>query len=112
MSSSDQQAPILFAHCQATYGSLLCQVGRWGDAETALTLGLTAGRTGFFLHRVMARASLADLRIRQGRLREAEQLLAACGDTWEEIPSRAELHYARRESHHAVSSAKQALRQT
>ncbi len=111
MSSSDQQAPILFAHCQATYGSLLCQVGRWGDAETALTLGLTAGRTGFFLHRVMARASLADLRIRQGRLREAEQLLAACGDRWEAIPSRAKLHYVRREFEHAVSSVKQALRQ-
>jgi len=111
MSSSDQQAPILFAHCQATYGSLLCQVGRWGDAETALTLGLTAGRTGFFLHRVMARASLADLRVRQGRLREAEQLLAACGDRWEAIPTRAKLHYVRLEFEHAVSSVKQALRQ-
>src|SRR5258708_14120725 len=59
----------------------------------------------------MARSSLADLRIRQGRLREAEQLLAACGDRWEAIPSRAKLHYVRREFEHAVSSVKQALRQ-
>lgn len=105
------QAPILFAHCQATYGSLLCQVGRWDDAETALTLSLTAGRNGFFLQRVMSRASLADLRVRQGRLREAEQLLAACGDRWEAIPTRAKLHYVRGEFEHAVSSVKQALRQ-
>src|SRR5258708_34520645 len=111
ISPSDQQTPILFTHCQATYGSLLCQVGRWDDAETALTLSLPAGRNGFFLHRVMSRASLADLRVRQGRLREAEQLLAACGDRWEAIPTRAKLHFVRREFENAVSSVEQALRQ-
>src|SRR3982074_201892 len=111
ISPSTLQTPILFAHCQATYGSLLCQVGRWEDAETALTLRLTAGRNGFFLHRVMSRTSLADLRVRQGRHREAEQLLAACGDRWEAIPTRAKLHYIRGEFEHAVSSVKQALRQ-
>jgi ATP/maltotriose-dependent transcriptional regulator MalT len=111
VSNNPEQSPILFAHCQAVYGSLLCQVGRWGEAEIALTLGLTAGRTGFFLHRVMVRASLADLRLRQGRLREAEELLAACGDRWEAIPTRAKLHYVRGEFDHAVSSVKQALRQ-
>ena len=111
ISTNDQQTPILFAHCQATYGSLLCQVGRWVDAESALTLSLTAGRGGFYLHRAMARASLADLRLRQGRLHEAEQLLAACGDRWEAIPIRAKLHYVRGEFEHTVSSVKQALRQ-
>jgi len=111
VSTDYQQTPVLFAHCQATYGSLLCQVGRWGEAETALTLSLTAGRNGFYLHRVMSRASLADLRVRQGRLQEAEQLLSACGDRWEAIPARAKLHYARREFEHAVTSVKQALRQ-
>jgi ATP/maltotriose-dependent transcriptional regulator MalT len=59
----------------------------------------------------MSRASLADLRIRQGRLREAEQLLAACGDRWEAIPTRAKLHFVRGEFEHAVSAVKQALRQ-
>src|SRR5260370_1488720 len=59
----------------------------------------------------MSRASLADLRVRQGRLREAEQLLAACGDRWEAIPTRAKLLYVRGEFEHAVSSVKQALRQ-
>ncbi len=111
LSENDQQTSVLFAHCQATYGSLLCQVGRWSDAEAALTLCLTAGRNGFYLHRAMARALLADLRIRQGRLPEADAMLAACGDRWEAIPTRAKLHYVRREFEHAVSSVKQALRQ-
>jgi ATP/maltotriose-dependent transcriptional regulator MalT len=111
IATNNQQTSILFAHCQAVYGSLLCQVGRWGDAEAALTLSLTAGRDGFFLQRAMARASLADLRLRQGRLQEADQLLAACGDRWEAIPTRAKLHYVRGEFEHAVSSVKQALRQ-
>jgi ATP/maltotriose-dependent transcriptional regulator MalT len=74
-------------------------------------MSLAAGRGGFYLHRAMARASLADLRLRQGRLYEAEQLLTACGDRWEAIPVRAKLHYVRGEFEHTVSSVKQALRQ-
>jgi DNA-binding NarL/FixJ family response regulator len=107
----DDESPILFTHCQGAYGSLLCSVGRWSAAETALTMSLTAGRTGFYMHRIMARTALADLRIRQGRFEEAAQLLAYCGDRWEAIAIRAKLHYARGEYEHAVSLIKQALRQ-
>jgi len=111
ISTHNKQISILFAHCQAAFGSLLCQVGRWGEAETALTLSIAASQNGFYLQRAMARAFLADLRLRQGRLQEAEQLLAACGDRWEAIPTRAKLHYVRGEFEHAISSVKQALRQ-
>jgi DNA-binding NarL/FixJ family response regulator len=107
----DEERPTLFAHCQAAYGSLLCRVGRWTAAETALTMSLTAGRNGYYLHRVMARTALADLRIRQGRYEEADQLLAYCGDRWDAIPVRAKLHYTRGEFEHAISLIKQALRQ-
>lgn len=107
----DEESPILFTHCQGTYGSLLCSVGRWNAAEAALTMSLAAGRTGFYLHRVMARAALAHLRIRQGRLEEAAQLLAYCGDRWDAMPVRARLHVARGEYEHAVALIKQALRQ-
>ena len=79
--------------------------------KAALTMSLTAGRTGFYLHRVMARAALADLRIRQGRLEEAAQLLAYCGDRWDAMPARAKLHQARGEHEHAASLIKHALRQ-
>ncbi len=108
---SDEESPTLFTHCQAAYGSLLCSVGRWNAAEAALTMSLTVGRTGFYLHRVMARSALADLRIRQGRLEEAAQLLAYCGDRWDAMPARARLHLARGEFEHAISLVKQALRQ-
>jgi DNA-binding CsgD family transcriptional regulator len=107
----DEDSPTLFAHCQGAYGSLLCRVGRWTAAEAALTMSLTAGRTGFYLQRVMTRTALADLRIRQGRFEEAAQLLAYCGDRWDAIPVRAKLHYARGEFEHAISLIKQALRQ-
>ncbi|HEX2647295.1 MAG TPA: LuxR C-terminal-related transcriptional regulator, partial [Candidatus Dormibacteraeota bacterium] len=107
----DEESPTLFAHCKGAYGSLLCRVGRWNAAEAALTMSLAAGRTGFYLHRVMARAALADLRIRQGRLEEAAQLLAYCGDRWDAMPARARLHLARGEYELAVSLVKQALRQ-
>jgi DNA-binding NarL/FixJ family response regulator len=107
----DEESPTLFAHCQGAYGTLLCRVGRWTAAETALTVSLTASRSGFYHHRVMARGALADLRIRQGRLEEADQLLAYCGDRWDAIPARAKLHYARGEHEHAVSLIKLALRQ-
>jgi ATP/maltotriose-dependent transcriptional regulator MalT len=59
----------------------------------------------------MARSALADLRIRQGRLEEAAQLLAYCGDRWDAMPARARLHLARGEFEHAISLVKQALRQ-
>ena len=105
----DAQNPILFVHCQGAYGTLLCQLGRWVEAEAALTMSMTVGRGGFYLHRVMARGALADLRTRQGRFEEAERLLADCGDRWESMPPRARLHFARGEFDHAAALVKQAL---
>jgi ATP/maltotriose-dependent transcriptional regulator MalT len=107
----DDMSPILFAHCQGAYGSLLCVLGRWSEAETALSMSLTTGRGGFFTHLVLARGALADLRTRQGRFEEADRLLAECGDRWEAMPPRAGLHFARGEFDHAAALVKQALRQ-
>ena len=107
----DEQNPILFVHCQGAYGTLLCQLGRWTEAEAALTMSLTAGRGGFYLHRIMARGALADLRTRQGRFEEAARLLADCGDRWEAMLPRARLHFARGEFDHAATLLKQAARQ-
>ena len=107
----DEESPILFVHCQGAYGSLLCQLGRWSEAETALTMSLAAGRSGFYLHRVMARGALADLRTRQGRFEEADRLLTECGDRWEAMAPRARLHFARGQFDHAAALVKQALRQ-
>lgn len=71
--------PFLYAECRIYYGSVLAAKGRWADAERELRAGLriTAGACPGLHARALAR--LAGLRVRQGRLEEAEQLLAGPG---------------------------------
>ncbi|MPY95024.1 MAG: helix-turn-helix transcriptional regulator, partial [Acidimicrobiia bacterium] len=67
--------PFLYAECRMYYGSVLTAKGRWRDADRELTAALRiAEGAGAGVH-ARARARLADLRIRQGRLEEAERLL-------------------------------------
>ncbi|MGH9285892.1 MAG: LuxR family transcriptional regulator, partial [Acidimicrobiales bacterium] len=72
--------PFLYAECRIYYGSVLTAKGRWDDAERELGAGLriTAGACPG-LH-TKALTHLAGLRTRQGRLEEAEQLLAHLGE--------------------------------
>lgn len=71
--------PFLYAECRIFYASVLVAKGRWDDAERELAAGLriTDGASPALHTRTLVR--LADLRIRQGRLEEAEQLLARLG---------------------------------
>jgi DNA-binding CsgD family transcriptional regulator len=71
--------PFLFAECRIFYGSVLAATGRWQDAERELDAGLkiTDGACPGLHSRALVR--LAGLRVRQGRLEEAEQLLARLG---------------------------------
>ncbi len=72
--------PFLYAECRIYYGSVLTAKGRWHDAERELGAGvrITEGTCPGLHGRALAR--LAGLRIRQGRLEEAEQLLSSLGD--------------------------------
>ncbi len=67
--------PFLYADCRAMYGAILVANGRWQEAEQELlsAIRLTAG-TYPPVH-ALAVSSLADLRLRQGRVEEAEALL-------------------------------------
>ena len=71
--------PFLYAECRIFYGSVLAARGRWEDAERELAAGLhiTDGACPALHDRALAR--LAGLRLRQGRLEEAEQLLSRLG---------------------------------
>ena len=71
--------PFLYAECRIYYGSVLTAKGRWPDAERELEAGarITDGACPGLHSRALVR--LAALRIRQGRLEEAEQLLAGLG---------------------------------
>jgi ATP/maltotriose-dependent transcriptional regulator MalT len=72
--------PFLYAECRIYYGSVLAARGRWGDAERELRTGVQlTERASPGLHR-RAVARLAGLRVRQGRLEEADQLLADLGE--------------------------------
>ena len=69
--------PAVSAFCRTHYGGLLTTAGRWPEAEAALTEAIRlwglGQRSGL---RAGALVRLADLRARQGRYEEAEQLLA------------------------------------
>lgn len=100
----------IFAHCWSAFGSVLCEVGRWREAETALRLGLARGEKSFRHTRLTTRAALADLWIRQGRLDEAAQLIDENVDRAEIMGPRARLHLARGQFDLAAAVARQALR--
>ncbi len=67
--------------CQGIYGGVLVRAGDWGRAETVLLEALrrqSDRRRGG--GRALPLAVLAQLRLRQGRLEEAEQLLTGLDD--------------------------------
>ncbi len=67
--------PFLHSRCRTLYGSLLVRTGRWAQAEQELTAAVRMTRDSLPALHAMARSRLADLRLRQGRLEEAEGLL-------------------------------------
>jgi DNA-binding NarL/FixJ family response regulator len=70
--------PFLHAQCRTVYGSVLVQAGQWTEAEGELAAAMAmAGQAGPFMHD-RAAARLAELRLRQGRVDDAESLLATC----------------------------------
>jgi DNA-binding CsgD family transcriptional regulator len=102
--------PLFFSHCRTAYGTVLCDMGRWTEAEAALRVGLQMGRDLHSLVRHMNRGALADLWIRQGRLDDAERLLAGYEDRVETLVPIAHLHLARHRLELASAVARQALR--
>ncbi|HXD11433.1 MAG TPA: hypothetical protein VN653_15310, partial [Anaerolineales bacterium] len=103
------QCSFLSAYCRTTYGSLLAETGKWQDAETALTEAIHTFDEGHRGLRVNAVLKLADLRVSQGRLEEAEVLLSGYEDYGSSVLPRARLHLARGESEMAKAVLEQAL---
>ena len=61
--------------CRLHYGGILMRVGRWEEAEHELTAAARAFDGGYRGMRAAPLVRLAELRVRQGRLEEAERLL-------------------------------------
>lgn len=101
---------VLHTHCRLAFGSVLCRAGRWHEAESLLldVLGPEGSRCSG--HRAAASAHLAALRIDQGRLEDAAELLEPFLDQLCTCVPLARLHLARGEPDLAMAAARRGLR--
>lgn len=104
-------APVFLSnHCDSVQACLLCELGRWSEAEALL---LRAGRE--FVAATGQPSwhpdiQLAELRIRQGRLADAEALLLGKDLAYEALLPFARLQLARGDHELAAASARRGLR--
>ena len=104
-------APLfLSSHCDAVHATLLVELGRWHDAEQVLTVA----RDDFIRAMPMAawhpEIALADLRVRQGRYADAEELLLGKDQYVQALLPAARLALARGDVELAVAAARRGLR--
>jgi DNA-binding CsgD family transcriptional regulator len=89
--------PAMTSFCRAHYGSILTTAGRWPEAEAELTKAIALGQPiGPRVH-TNALVRLAELRVRQGRFEEAEQLLKGLDRNPDAVRPLAALHHSRGE---------------
>ncbi len=110
ITAPDRKPSFLFTHCRIEYGRVLCDIGRWTEAEAALRVALTTSADSGRNHRVGSRAALADLWIQQGRLAAAASLLEGFDDRIEAALPSARLQLARGKADQAAAIARQGLR--
>jgi DNA-binding CsgD family transcriptional regulator/tetratricopeptide (TPR) repeat protein len=96
---------ILGTHCRAAYGAVLSDAGRWPEAEAAMLDAIGPDGSRSLVHRSDTATRLAHLRIAQGRLDEAAELLAPYEDRVASAAVLAELHLRRGEPGVAVAVA-------
>jgi DNA-binding CsgD family transcriptional regulator len=92
-----RRSNVVAAFCRAHYGGILTAAGRWQEAETELVEAVRRFDRGMSARRDAAIIRLANLRVRQGRLEEAGQLLEGLEQHPDVIPTLAALHLARGE---------------
>jgi DNA-binding CsgD family transcriptional regulator len=89
---------------------VLFAVGEWQQAEEELKAAVAVGARAEPVLRAEAAAKLAELRVAQGRLADAEQLLAGFEDQPATVYARAALHVAQGEPKVAISLVRRRLR--
>lgn len=93
-----QRRTVAAAACRAHYGGILTAAGRWEEAETQLLESTRQFDRGMAGRRAMALIRLADLRLRQGRLEGAAQLLEGLDAHPDAARTLAALHLAQGET--------------
>ena len=84
-------------YCRAYYGGILTAAGRWSEAEAELNAAMCAFSAEHRQIRDNVLCRLADLRLRQGRIEEAAELLAGLDQHEDAVRPLAALHLARGE---------------
>jgi DNA-binding CsgD family transcriptional regulator/Tfp pilus assembly protein PilF len=92
-----RRSNVVAAFCRAHYGGILTAAGRWNQAETELLEAARHFDRGLSARRAAAVIRLAALRVRQGRLEEAAQLLEGLEQHPDAVGTLAALHLARGE---------------
>jgi DNA-binding NarL/FixJ family response regulator len=101
--------PFLYAYCRTHYGSVLLATGDWDAAEAELKTALDRSRGALPPVHGLALATLAELRLAQGRLEEAERLLAGLDEQGRVALVRARIQLAREQPKLAAATAHRAL---
>jgi DNA-binding NarL/FixJ family response regulator len=85
----------LLSWCRSVYAGFLIATGRWQEAESTLAAALADAAALPNPNRTAALIQLGHLRVRQGRLEEAERLLAGLEDHSAALAPIVQLHLAR-----------------
>lgn len=101
--------PYLNATCRAHYGGVLVATGNWHDAEEELIAALELSEDALPAVRGEALTRLAELRLAQGRLEEAERLLAGFEDHEAAAPVHARILLLRGNLSLAAATARRRL---
>ncbi len=97
-------------HCDAVQATALCELGRWGEAEALLIGAIEEFENCMPLPSWHPAIALAELRIRQGRLADAEMLLLGKDGQLQALLPAARLHLARGDYDLARATAVRGLR--
>ncbi len=102
-------SPFLYVECRTLYGAVLTAVGDWVQAEEELTAAIDTSRHAMPALHHQALATLAGLRLDQGRIEEAERLVTGLEDQAAAVGVIARLHLARGRAATAEATVRRAL---
>jgi DNA-binding CsgD family transcriptional regulator len=88
-------SPFLYVECRTLYAEILISIGDWVQGEEELTAALDVSHDAMPALHHQALASLAGLRLDQGRLEEAERLVAGLDDQPAAVGVIARIHLLR-----------------
>jgi hypothetical protein len=103
-------AVFLSSHCDSVQATLLVELGQWTEAEGVLTRAKASFEAAMQAPSWHPDIALADLRVRQGRLAEAEALLLGKDQAVQALLPAARLHLARGDHDLARAAALRGLR--